>query len=435
MSFECFFQDCTVPPNYYCRCKKYLCFMCTDHLSQHISENNKNEHLIKAAYLTVSQEDKNLKLEQINKSLELMKDIESSVINELSSIIYSANLLQTDYINYFEEQEMFFEHLKASQEESDKIIIAPGYETQPFKAYSYICFLSGIYSNLNKNIQKVKENLEEFENTLKSLKDFSDSNELDFSNNANLDEHLYCFKTESKTLIEYNTLTYNIKKNIISINEIQGFNASICQIPRNRLFNSGGKPYNDRAYVIDLNTFTVEQLPKTRLRGYAVATYFENSVYIFGGHNGDEQLSIAEKFDLVNKRWINLESLPRKSHDIHVLPFETYFLMTLYTNDSMLKYSINDNFYQLLGESPKQASILFRDSKKIFLISSDILYLSNEENLNSWICVKSLSQALRQHTSKPITRKREVFMLSSSANKIWKFDLDALNLLLIGSIW
>lgn len=56
------------------------------------------------------------------------------------------------------------------------------------------------------------------------------------------------------------------------------------------------------------------------------ATYFKNHIYIFGGYNGQNYLNNADEFDLVNKRWMNLASLPNIGYDNHILPFRTYFL-------------------------------------------------------------------------------------------------------------
>lgn len=101
----------------------------------------------------------------------------------------------------------------------------------------------------------------------------------------------------------------------------------------------------------------------------------------------------------------------------------------------MLKFKLKESIYEILGSNPGNNCALIRDSKKIYLINSNALYLSNETNLNTWTYVKSLNYSLNLHTSKPVTRKRDVFLLSSYANQIWNFNLDSLDIKLIVTIW
>ncbi|OMJ66549.1 hypothetical protein SteCoe_36569 [Stentor coeruleus] len=435
MDLKCNFKGCPDPPSYW-QCLENLNFFCQNHIVQYINDNPRTTHLIQALYAKISPEVKVLNLEKISISIDSLNFCDNSIKTDLESIINYLTLLKEEYINYFKTQRQFFQELTKNIENKNTEITIPGYESQKFSFDSYNSYISKTYQNVKSFCQIINHNLSKLCENIHNPNEFYYIDELNYLENANLDENLYAFQVRTKTLIQLNIQTYNWNAFQVNVNEKQGYNASICQIPGKKLFYSGGcSPNLETAYLIDLQSFSVEQLPKSRIRSYTVATYYDSFVYIFGGYNGNEQLSNSDKFDLENKVWVEIALLPKASHDVHVLPFREYFLMTFCANNSMLKYYINENIYEATGQDPGRYTALIRDIKKIYLISSSVLYLSYEENLNKWEIVKSLNQSFGRHTSKPITRNRDVFMLSSCSNEVWKFNLDNLDLILLGKIW
>lgn len=436
MSFKCFAENCTTQPVCYCDCIENFSFMCQNHFFVHINENEKLKHPIQVIYSKIDPETKDIKLKEFSDLIETMKIIESNIHNSLSGIINALNNLQTECIKYFREQRLVINQTMESLEKEDKEIIVSGYQTQSFAFENYAAHLSSVNSDIQSLCDTITECIGKREKKFKCHKEFYNFDEINYYNNGALDEHLYCFQIGTKNLIEFNTLT-NLKRTIqVNVNENQGSLAPTCQIPGNKLFYSGGySPHLDTSYLIDLKTFTVEQLPKLRQRGITTATYYKQCVYIFGGYTGKTHLENADKFDLIKKQWVCLSPLPNISGDMHVLIYRSYFLMTYIRNSSLLKYYLDKNSYEAIG-SLKYGSnhSIIRDCQKIYLINENTLYLSNENNFNEWALIKSLSQSLYQNTSKPVTRKREVFMFSIHYNKIWKFNLDSLDLILIGTI-
>lgn len=331
MDFKCYFENCLNPSNCYCECTEGLAFICQSHLYKHFIDNDTIKHSIEVIYANIDPEEKALKLEQYRGLLEFMKNIESSINTELTDVINNLSSLQTQYINYFQEQRLVFEKLFETLDKEDKKINVPGYEALKFEFDLYNNYLSSINLDIISTSKGISQNIERIRNDIQSHKEFYCLEELNYLGNANLDDHLYCFKTGSKTFIEYNTLTL-AKRNIeINVNENQGCLASVCQVPKKKIFYSGGcSPNLDTTYLIDIRTFAVEQLPKIKVRGYATATYFKDHIYIFGGYNGSNNFETADKFDLINKRWINIAPLPKAVHNVHVLPFKDYFFKFIF---------------------------------------------------------------------------------------------------------
>lgn len=435
MNFKCNFEDCSNPPSYW-QCIENYNFFCQNHVMQYINDNPRASHQIQALYAKVEPGVQALKLEETYKTVDLLNFCCNSIQEDLENTIKYLILLKGEYINYFNHQKEFFLELIKDIEKQDTEITIPGYGSQKFAFDSYNSYISGSSQDVKLFCQVIIQNISKLGENIHNPNEFYYAEYLNYSGNANLDENLCAFQTGTKTLIQLNLQSFSWRAFPVNINEKQGYNASICQIPGKKLFYSGGcNPNLDTTYLIDLQTFAVEQMPKSRIRSYTVATYLDDFVYIFGGYNGNEQLNNADKFDLKNKVWVEIGSLPKAAHDIHVLPFKTYFLMTFFTNNSLLKYYMHEDYYEALGKSPGQYTAFIRDDKKIYLLSTSILYLSYEENLNDWENVKSLSTCLSRHTSKPITRNRNVFMLSTCSNEVWKFNLDNLELTSLGKIW
>lgn len=258
----------------------------------------------------------------------------------------------------------------------------------------------GLYYNINMVSNKIIGYLPKF-------KDYYKKNILDFNGNANLDKHLYYFKAGTKTFVQFDLDELLEKTCNINANENQGSLAAACQVPSNKLFYYGGYcPHLNTTYLIDLKTFHVEVLNKSRKRSLTAATYFKGSVYIFGGQSGKECINACSKYDLIQEEWIDLAKCPFKVSCISVLPYLEFFILTGQGVNALFNYNLLGDTYKKLPVSViVEYSLLLKDERVAYFITKDNLYMSDEKEATIWLLIKKkLSMNCIQHSSKPVKR-------------------------------
>ncbi|OMJ76328.1 hypothetical protein SteCoe_24314 [Stentor coeruleus] len=441
---RCFNQNCSSIPQYFCDCQNNSVLFCLEHLAHHISQISSIKHPIQSIYKDIPAEERKHYLEKYEQIFEIVCKTEISINEMLSKIINLFSNLKTDEITYFRKlRERLEKTMKKLREggEEEKEIVVPGYmglgnEIKSFMAESMKATLANLEGEIKDLCQKNSFIPSYFDKLFLEYEEFLERDDNIYYGKGNLEEHLYCFKNGTKILFEFNTITLKTREiNINVINEAQGSLCPLCTVPNNKLFHAGSySPYYDSVYLIDLNTFSVEVLPKWRIRGVATATYFEKCVYTFGGQtSGGTRMNLSDKFDLGEKKWTALANLPDVAQDIHAIPCRTFIILTFTPNSSLLKYFTNLNKYETLASniSCNYQNMFIRDHGKYYLIAVNQVYVSNEENLNSWSKLpKTLGVSLTHHTSKPVIRGRNAYFLSnfSGNNQIWKFDIDEVHL-------
>lgn len=212
----------------------------------------------------------------------------------------------------------------------------------------------------------------------------------------------------------------------LNVGENQGTIPAVCQIPGCKVFYYGGyDPHLDSGYIINLQDHNIELLPKLRGISYTHATYFNGEVYIFTGYPATAK---CDKFNLSKRTWSNLADFPGGSaYGVSVLPCKEFFILSSNSGTNLYTFNSILNSYNLLTAGVTNASynLLFRDGNKYYYLSDTIYFVSNQDSLNIWIkAAKGLSGTIRCVTSKPITRKRNFYFVSSHYKIIFKFDLD-----------
>lgn len=378
---RCCNQNCSSIPQYFCDCQNTIALLCPEHVTHHISLINNIKHPIQVIYKEIPLEDRRHYLTKYEQLLEIVCKTEISVNEMLSRIINLFSNLKTNGISYFRKLRERLEKIikKIREGEEEKEIIAPGYmglgnEIKSFMNESMKATLSNLENEIQDLCQKNSHISAYFEKLYVEYDEFLVRDDNIYYGKGSLEEHLYCFKNGTKILFEFNTITLKTREiNMNIINEAQGSLCPLCTVPDNKLFHAGSyNPYLDSVYLIDLNTFAVEMLPKCRVRGVATATYYEKHVYTFGGKtSGGSMMNLADKFDLENKRWENLANLPNAAQDVHAIPCRTFIILAFSPNSSLLSYFTDLNKYETLANniSCKYYNIFIRDREKYYLIA------------------------------------------------------------------
>ncbi|OMJ65048.1 hypothetical protein SteCoe_39598 [Stentor coeruleus] len=298
-----------------------------------------------------------------------------------------------------------------------------------------------LFKKFESFCQNIIKDISNFSESYKDYNEFYGDEQLDYKGNANMDRNLYFFKAGTKLFVEFNVDTLSLTEFEANVNEIQGSCAAVCQLPGNKVFHAGGhNPHLATGYIIDLNNHTVEILQNVRGRSVTCATYFDNGVYIFGGYHINAALANCDKFSFATRTWSSLANFPAgavhnisalpsgASYGVSTLPCREYFILSCFSGGNLYKYDTKKDSYNILTSSVVNAcfNILFRDSGKYYYLSNNLCFVSNEANLGVWVKnSKNLSETIAQYiTSKPVTRNRNVYFMTSNVIVIYKFNLE-----------
>lgn len=437
MIILCNGTSCSEPAKYFCQCKVQHTLLCSAHTAEHIDENESAAHTLNSIYRTASSEKKAFVLEQCALVQEGFKDLELSITTSFQDVISSINEQKTELIKYFREQRESLELIIDKISNENKEIILPGYEVIETYQPNCISYLKFVANQIFIEARIFRNTIKSYSNKMQNCKNIF-GEYLDYDKNINLDEHLYGFKDGTKTFVEYNTLTLTINKKELNTEINQGCLASLCQIPKKKLFYLGGNTAHCcYAYIIDLKTFSLKKIAKTRDRSRTFATYYNDFIYMFGGYYSNKYLSNCEKYNLKTKEWKNISDFPAtERYLICALPYKDYLMLSNGAKNNLYQYVIaTDTYYSLTSTVENSlGNLLFKNLNKVYYISARSLFTSTEESFTKWIkSQKNLSVELVYNTSKPVTRGKFVYIMSTSNNKIYKFDLEEEDLLEVTS--
>lgn len=438
MITSCEKLECTEPPKYFCCCRDLQTFLYPAHIISHIDENEGSKNLLQTMYKNISPEKKAYMIEQCTLVSEGLKDIEISFSISFQTAINTLNERKNAMIKYFREKKESLQLIIDKITNENKKIVVPGYEVHDPYQLNCLNFLKGLTYKIAYETESFTQKLHCYSEEMLEKKDIF-GEFLDFTGNANLDEHLYGFKKGTKTFIEFNTLTLSITRRDLEVDTNQGCLACLCQIPNEKLFYTGGyDPCIYPAIIIDLKTFKIEKISQIRDRAVTFATYYNDFVYIFGGlYSYNTFINFYEKYNLVSKEWVNIAKFPEPDRDyICALPCKDYFILSSFRGNNLYKYNTLEDSYLNLTSSVQniEANILFRNLKKYYYISSNNLFTSTENNLSLWVKnPKQLSTTLTANTSKPVTKGKFVYIMATYTSQIFKFDLVLEDLFLVTS--
>lgn len=435
MSFACHEIGCTNQPAMFCNCIEANVYSCTDHVMKHFESDEGCQHAAMPMYKKINPE---IKLKDIQSLHGLKESLEKSQDESLKYIKFAINSLtslQTNVTIYYEKAKISVNNMIEKAENNEKELIVPGFTPRIFHTETFQKYMDEIPKNFPLMLEEHLENALNYADSLKSEQEFynqPEESELDFTSNANLDQNLYFFKTNTKVFVEVSTTDFIMKEYLVNISENQGSLTSICQIPGDKVFTSGGyDPFLNCTYLIDLNNKSVESLPKCRERSLSSATYLKGAVYIFGGFSSKGLLNNADKFILQSKRWISLADLPIAQQDTSVLPCKDFVIISTHSANCLFSYKTSTNSYETLalGVISHSYNILIRNQRIYYLLSGNNIFVSSEGMIDKWNKLEITSNAgYCQNTSKPINRGRYAYFCSSHYGKVFRFGFDDFSL-------
>lgn len=429
MEPKCFFDKCKEPIKYCCPCSLDYIFFCLPHMGVHIENSRDIKHPIEFIYRPLSSNLKSYLIQGLNRSCDNILRIKSNIVSILTGGIAQLNSFKEKTEKYFREEYQEIQELIEKITRSNQEFSIPGYDSNYFLPESFESYLETLCPNINPIINGCTNQINNLLNDFKSYKDFFFDQQLDYSGNANLDENLFFFRNGTKVLIEFDTSNLEVKEHQYNVNQNQGYLAAVCQVPGRKLFHLGGKGSdNSCAYLIDLYNSLVEQIPNSISRSYTSATYYKKYVYIFGGYINNKNSSKCDRINLVTKQWSSLASFPEGPKlSICTLPHKNSIILASDTGNTIYSYNIPNNSYTPITSDVDNYcyNILIRDSGKYYYLANKNCYKSIEKKLQRWVkSAKSLSIDLSYITSKPVTRGRKVYFVSTYSSAVYMFNLD-----------
>lgn len=430
MNFNCFAENCSNPLKYYCACKKNYVYSCSDHINLHTDEGDESEHCIRVMYKKINSDKKASLIDGYQRASDTLLKSQSSIIILINSLIQVLTDFRIKEEQFFREQRVGVEKMIDSLKIKDKELIVPEFiEKNDFLHEELQAYYDYLAEKIESFCKNAKQELSLFLESNKDYNEFYNEKLFDFKGNANMDRNLFYFKTGTKLFVEFNLAKQSPIEFEVGVNEVQGCLGAVCQLPGNKVFHAGGyQPDVSSGYIIDLNNHAVEILQGARGRSFASATYFDNEVYIFAGWHINANLANCDKFNLATRTWSSLANFPAGAvYNVNVLPCREFFILSTLSGNNLYKYYIKKNSYDILtgGVINHAYNIIFRDNDKYYFLAHNLCFISNEFNLGVWTKYsKTLTEPLGCITSKPVTRNRNIYFLSSQARTIYKFDLE-----------
>ncbi|CAG9329511.1 unnamed protein product [Blepharisma stoltei] len=158
----------------------------------------------------------------------------------------------------------------------------------------------------------------------------------------------------------------------------------ITQLPNGKLFCFGNYDFGVTV-LIDVNGES-EVLPSGTPCRESSCIYFNNSVYCFGGYYNDS-LTLSSRFDLDQKRWIELIPMPENDYSCNSIVFNGNILISGYRNRNLWLYSIDiDSFSTIPYEFAKKKRKILINAERIYLIEcgNGSIYESEIGSYSNW---------------------------------------------------
>ena len=182
---------------------------------------------------------------------------------------------------------------------------------------------------------------------------------------ANKDKYAILFNDQYSTSLMLLNLKDFTKKTINVPNDSSLKNCGCCRIDKNKYFILGGNDhkFSNEAKILDTEKFTIQKQPSTDMIGYIGILYYCEEILCFGGRNRGGSQNYCNKYNIREKRWINIEALPTQNtntsavlvnDDILVCGYELqYILIYLPKKDvfAKSKFGLNPNSLKWIFEN------------------------------------------------------------------------------------
>ncbi|OMJ65763.1 hypothetical protein SteCoe_37656 [Stentor coeruleus] len=263
------------------------------------------------------------------------------------------------------------------------------------------------------------------------IKDVLKNNQSEEEIHEDLEDCLYFFIKNSKTLVKFDPSTLSLNKINTEVSENQGEFMALCSISYKKVFVTGGKRENflDCCYIINAQTGKKKILPKIRKRAFAQALYYKNAVFIFGGFD-KRILASSDMFNLTTLSWKSLSNLPTPLDSTSATILSENNILIVGSDQTFkhfcLSYNIVSNSYSnfSLQFSSKNYDLLIQDDDFLYLLNPENILITTKSNLNTWD-QKPNSTYFECTTSRVAMRNKKAYFYDMRGY-IYEFDLESL---------
>ncbi|CAG9336094.1 unnamed protein product [Blepharisma stoltei] len=200
----------------------------------------------------------------------------------------------------------------------------------------------------------------------------------------------------------------------------------IAQLPDNELFCFGNFPASGITSIID-RKLRVRILPSGTACSWSSAIYFNRNVYCFGGSdNTSRNLSLSERFNLDENRWIKLCPMPWADACCHSLIFNENVLIAGKFSWSIWLYSIaTDSFSKIPYDFEYFAAKILINAGSLYLIESGKRKVYESEFGNEYVWKPVGISIIPYHPTQMccLYNKGEIYIGCGSKPNYFKFNL------------
>ena len=299
MDHVCFVEGCRQQPISYCGCKSEFVIFCTKHIQSHYDENENLEHLIHPLFKKIESSRKNEVKKQLEELLRLSNQSKSFILKSIADLYRQIEYYTHEILSYLIEHDREINKMLALLLETDKLlVISANKKVIPDKKFMQSQSLNFAQDFISLSKITMSELAKFIEETYE-VEDKKTSYSTNFMIDDKSDDHLYFFRQDTSIFIKFNTINFTFEENHLNIPN-QGYLAGVCKIPSNKVFYTGGfSPNLNTTYIIDLNSYSAEIMPQCRYRCLSCATYYNKSVYLFGGMDQSYiPFNNCDRFDL-----------------------------------------------------------------------------------------------------------------------------------------
>ncbi|OMJ72757.1 hypothetical protein SteCoe_28705 [Stentor coeruleus] len=375
-NYSCRAFGCKNSPVFWCKCN-VLAKFCRDHVSEH--EDLPNPHKIEDLYMFLYPKIRQEIIAKCQETITICKKTRKQILEDSKKLIESLTKLVSSTMSNLRTTEKLLCGILHHTQISPGIVMDKSHSLAE-KAIIDI-FKSQDFTQAPWQIDE-----DTYKITLKTLKAQNNPKKAtkktldDPNSHLNINKNLiYYIKPDSADLITVDLESFDSIKKTLNLGKIIGQKPAICPVLENHLFIYGGREHTSRSvFIINLITSEAYEKPFGTGRYSASATYFQNKVYIFGGHNGERPLNSCTSFDMNTDKWEALASMPISSISTSSGLFMGKILVTGYNCDFLYVYTPgSDSFVTCDIQYIMQSHKVVCSSKDgIYIVCSNELRIS-----------------------------------------------------------
>ena len=257
-----------------------------------------------------------------------------------------------------------------------------------------------------------------------------------FTANLNPPRSIPYFRPKSNTLISYEI--NSCKTRSAELDSFFSFKpgAAYCEIPGQSVIYSGGdiKGGCNEVYQIDPLRGNISSLPcMYTYRSYHSIVYYDNSVYVFGGCNGNTRLNSCEKYDIHKGNWMFLPNMyEARSHFTTAVLKDVFYLGGGMGSNSLEMFEPKSfTFTKLLVSLPHYSylTLITALDDRILILQGNkqLIYHPDEKRLKQDKTLPPSANSSWWSEMNPVRYDGEVYFFRK--NSLWNLNIQSLELI------